>query len=228
MPSLIVDRCYYTQLALHSLLQHHGLNQKDILSLTDIENLQTTCNSVLPEIIFINEDRFTLNAAAAEMLRKVISTHPDTLFFILISRENLNYQNYIPISNNIVILPKSVSMRLVGQLISHNLKTTLAIGEEPVNEISKMDLTPVSLSPTEADILKMWMSGHNTLDISNLLNIKKKTVSSHKGNIKRKVKISNKQAIYYVARLTDTLTGSMFVHRQTTALGKLASMRTPV
>ncbi|ADW75398.1 transcriptional regulator RcsA [Rahnella aquatilis] len=208
MSSLIVDKCYYTQLALHSLLQLNGQHPKDILSLKDIDELQATCNSLTPEIIFVNEDCFTSDAQSGHVLREVIDAHPGTLFFVFISKENLNYQNYVPIRKNIIILSKSIRTATIYQLIAHNLLLARSAETE-----QPLDLTPVSLSRTESSILKMWMSGLNTQNISQHLNIKQKTVASHKGNIKRKVKTQNKQAIYHVVKLTDILTSGMFVGR---------------
>ena len=208
MSSLIVDKCYYTQLALHSLLQLNGQHPKDILSLKDINELQATCNSLTPEIIFVNEDCFTSDAQSGHALRAVIDAHPGTLFFVFISKENLNYQNYVPIRKNIIILSKSIRTTTIYQLIAHNLHLSRS-GDNGL----PLDLTPVSLSRTESSILKMWMSGLNTENISQHLNIKQKTVASHKGNIKRKVKTHNKQAIYHVVKLTDILTSGMFVGR---------------
>ncbi|PKE32601.1 transcriptional regulator RcsA [Rahnella sp. AA] len=208
MSSLIVDKCFYTQLALHSLLQLNGQQQKDILSLKDINELQAACNSLTPEIIFVNEDCFASDAQSGHALRDVIDAHPGTLFFVFISKENLNYQNYVPIRKNIIILSKSIRTTTIYQLIAHNLQLSRSgEAEQP------LDLTPVSLSRTESSILKMWMSGLNTQNISQHLNIKQKTVASHKGNIKRKVKTQNKQAIYHVVKLTDILTSGMFVGR---------------
>lgn len=208
MSSLIVDKCFYTQLALQSLLQLNGQHQKDILSLKDINELQTACKSLTPEIIFINEDCFMTDVRSEEALKHVINTHPGTVFFVFISKDNLNYQNYVPIRHNVIIVSKSIRTTTIYQLIAHNLHLSRSI------EIgSPLDLTPVSLSRTEFSILRMWMSGLNTLNISQHLNIKQKTVASHKGNIKRKVKTHNKQAIYHVVRLIDILTSGMFVGR---------------
>src|SRR5471030_539541 len=208
MSSLIVDKCHYTQLALQNLLQINGMKKKDILSLTEINQLQTACIDRSADLIFINEDSFTFDPAMGETLRELINSHPDTLFFIFISKENLNYQNFISIRSNIIILSKSISTQQVCRLIEHHLQEKKAsiTSDTP-------DLTPVNLSRTESHILKMWMSGHNTLHISQHLNIKEKTVSSHKGNIKRKVKTQNKQAIYHVVKLADALTSGMFVDR---------------
>ena len=61
-------------------------------------------------------------------------------------------------------------------------------------------------------MLRMWMAGQGTIQISDQMNIKAKTVSSHKGNIKRKIKPHNKQVIYHVVRLTDNVTNGIFVN----------------
>mgnify|MGYP004724764147 CR=1 FL=1 len=56
------------------------------------------------------------------------------------------------------------------------------------------------------------MSGHNTSEISSQMQIKVKTVSSHKDNIKRKIKTHNKQVIYHVLRLMDNVTSGIYVN----------------
>jgi len=61
-------------------------------------------------------------------------------------------------------------------------------------------------------MLRMWMSGQGTIQISDQMNIKAKTVSSHKGNIKRKIKTHNKQVIYHVVRLADNVTNGIIVN----------------
>ncbi|HAB5479939.1 TPA_asm: transcriptional regulator RcsA, partial [Salmonella enterica subsp. diarizonae] len=75
-----------------------------------------------------------------------------------------------------------------------------------------INLPTLSLSRTESSMLRMWMEGQGTIQISDRMNIKAKTVSSHKGNIKRKIKTHNKQVIYHVVRLTDNVTNSIFVN----------------
>ncbi|MGP0939355.1 LuxR C-terminal-related transcriptional regulator, partial [Serratia sp. CY74664] len=55
----------------------------------------------------------------------------------------------------------------------------------------------VTLSQTESNMLRMWMSGQGTIQISDQMQIKAKTVSSHKGNIKRKIKTHNKQITFH-------------------------------
>ncbi|ECD1077144.1 transcriptional regulator RcsA, partial [Salmonella enterica subsp. enterica serovar Typhi] len=75
-----------------------------------------------------------------------------------------------------------------------------------------INLPTLSLSRTESSMLRMWMEGQGTIQISDRMNIKAKTVSSHKGNIKRKIKTHNKQVIYHVVRLTDNVTNGIFAN----------------
>ncbi|MCT6961831.1 transcriptional regulator RcsA, partial [Salmonella enterica subsp. enterica serovar Typhimurium] len=75
-----------------------------------------------------------------------------------------------------------------------------------------INLPTLSLSRTESSMLRMWMECQGTIQISDRMNIKAKTVSSHKWNIKRKIKTHNKQVIYHVVRLTDNVTNGIFVN----------------
>jgi LuxR family capsular biosynthesis transcriptional activator len=97
----------------------------------------------------------------------------------------------------------------MSRLLNHYL-------EKKITRLDKnsLDQTPVTLSQTESNMLRMWMSGQGTIQISDQMQIKAKTVSSHKGNIKRKIKTHNKQIIYHVVRLTDTLTNGIFVNNR--------------
>lgn len=56
----------------------------------------------------------------------------------------------------------------------------------------------------------MWMSGYNTAQISTLMKIKAKTISSHKGNIRKKINTQNIQAIHQLIKISDTLTSGIF------------------
>lgn len=80
------------------------------------------------------------------------------------------------------------------------------------DHFSAINMQTLSLSRTESFMLRMWMSGQGTIQISDQMNIKAKTVSSHKGNIKRKIKTHNKQVIYHVVRLTDNVTNGIYVN----------------
>ncbi|MDZ0272884.1 LuxR C-terminal-related transcriptional regulator, partial [Klebsiella pneumoniae] len=75
-----------------------------------------------------------------------------------------------------------------------------------------LTLPTLSLSKTESNMLQMWMAGHGTSQISTQMNIKAKTVSSHKGNIKKKIQTHNKQVIYHIVRLTENITSGIQVN----------------
>jgi LuxR family capsular biosynthesis transcriptional activator len=69
--------------------------------------------------------------------------------------------------------------------------------------------SPLHFSKTETEILTMWMSGYDTMHICTHLNIKEKTLSSHKINIKRKTKASNKQVIYHLITIANSVTAGI-------------------
>lgn len=74
-----------------------------------------------------------------------------------------------------------------------------------------INLPTLSLSRTESSMLRMWMEGQGTIQISDRMNIKAKTVSSIR-EYKKKIKTHNKQVIYHVVRLTDNVTNGIFVN----------------
>ncbi|MGL9774055.1 MAG: LuxR C-terminal-related transcriptional regulator [Sodalis sp. (in: enterobacteria)] len=65
-------------------------------------------------------------------------------------------------------------------------------------------------SKTERQILAMWMAGENTKAICAHLNIKDKTLLSHKINIKRKTNADNKQIIYYILKIAGSVTDDLY------------------
>ncbi|EAM5489306.1 transcriptional regulator RcsA, partial [Salmonella enterica subsp. indica] len=106
---------------------------------------------------------------------------------------------------NLLISSKSIKPDSLDTILGDILKKESGIS-------GTINLPTLSLSRTESSMLRMWMEGQGTIQISDRMNIKAKTVSSHKGNIKRKIKTHNKQVIYHVVRLTDNVTNGIFVN----------------
>ncbi len=104
---------------------------------------------------------------------------------------------------NLLISSKSIKPESLDDILGDILKKETTI-------TSFLNMPTLSLSRTESSMLRMWMAGQGTIQISDQMNIKAKTVSSHKGNIKRKIKTHNKQVIYHVVRLTDNVTNGIF------------------
>ncbi|MGO4742416.1 transcriptional regulator RcsA [Serratia quinivorans] len=207
MPTIIMDSCSYTRLGLTDYLTTHGVKKRQINAISDIDDLHEKCSKLKPSLVFINEDCFIHEANATERIKGVISLHPDTLFFIFMAITNVHFDDYLYVRKNVIISSKSIKPETMNQLLSHYLERKV-----PRAEKTSLDQTPVTLSQTESNMLRMWMSGQGTIQISDQMQIKAKTVSSHKGNIKRKIKTHNKQIIYHVVRLTDTLTSGIFVN----------------
>lgn len=206
MPTIIMDSCSYTRLGLADYLTTHGIKKSHINDINDIDGLHEKCCKLRPSLVFINEDCFIHEANATERIKRVISLHTNTLFFIFMAIANVRFDDYLYVRENVIISSKSIKPETMNQLLSHYLEKKV-----PITEKFSLDKTPVTLSQTESNMLRMWMSGQGTIQISDQMQIKAKTVSSHRGNIKRKIKTHNKQIIYHVVRLTDTLTSGIFV-----------------
>lgn len=209
MPTIIMDSCSYTKLGLTDYLAAHGMKKRHISAVTDIDCLNEKCTKLKPNLVFLNEDCFIHEADATERIKRVISQHPDTLFFIFMAITNVHFDDYLYVRKNVIISSKAIKPETMSRLLNHSLEKTTTRPEK-----NSLDQTPVTLSQTESNMLRMWMSGQGTIQISDQMQIKAKTVSSHKGNIKRKIKTHNKQVIYHVVRLTDTLTNGIFVNNR--------------
>lgn len=208
MPTIIMDSCSYTRLGLTGFLTETGVKKRNINMVADISQLQLKCARVKPDVVFVNEDCFIHEPDATERIKRIITQHPDTLFFIFMAMTNIHFEDYLFVRKNLIITSKSIKPETLNSLLAgcskHNCLTE--------SHASPLDLNPVRLSQTESNMLRMWMSGHDTIQISDRMQIKAKTVSSHKGNIKRKIKTHNKQVIYHVVRLTDTVTSGIYVN----------------
>lgn len=122
---------------------------------------------------------------------------------------NIHFEEYLYVRKNLIITSKAIKPSTLDSLLSTYLQKKLNMSPRIS---SGLDVHPLTLSQTESNMLKMWMSGHDTIQISDKMQIKAKTVSSHKGNIKRKIKTHNKQVIYHVVRLTDNVTSGIYVN----------------
>lgn len=209
MSIIILDSCSYTRTGLSCHMASKGIKKKCIFFVNEIGQIDIKCQQEKPDVIFINEECFIHEAETRKHIREIIFQYPETLFFIFMSISNIRFEEYIYVRKNLIITSKSLKISTLNSLLANYLK-------KKKNTIARLsfglDINPLSLSQTESNMLKMWMSGQNTIQISDNMNIKTKTVSSHKGNIKRKIKTHNKQVIYHVVRLTDNITSGIYVN----------------
>ena len=156
-------------------------------------------------MVFINEDCFIHDASHSQRIKHIINQHPNTLFIVFMAIANVHFDEYLLVRKNLLISSKSIKPESLDDILGDILKKETTI-------TSFLNMPTLSLSRTESSMLRMWMAGQGTIQISDQMNIKAKTVSSHKGNIKRKIKTHNKQVIYHVVRLTDNVTNGIFVN----------------
>ncbi|HAW1483252.1 TPA: transcriptional regulator RcsA [Escherichia coli] len=205
MSTIIMDLCSYTQLGLTGYLLSRGVKKREINDIETVDDLAIACDSQRPSVVFINEDCFIHDASNSQRIKHIINQHPNTLFIVFMAIANVHFDEYLLVRKNLLISSKSIKPESLDDILGDILKKETTI-------TSFLNMPTLSLSRTESSMLRMWMAGQGTIQISDQMNIKAKTVSSHKGNIKRKIKTHNKQVIYHVVRLTDNVTNGIFVN----------------
>ena len=205
MSTIIMDLCSYTRLGLTGYLASRGVKKKDINDVHDVDELAAACEALTPGVVFINEDCFIHDPANSQQIKRIINQHPGTLFIVFMAIANLHFDEYLRVRQNLLISSKSIKPESLDDLVGDYLS-------KEIKSVAEFNFPTLSLSRTESSMLRMWMAGQGTIQISDQMNIKAKTVSSHKGNIKRKIKTHNKQVIYHVVRLTDNVTNGIYVN----------------
>lgn len=205
MSTIIMDLCSYTRLGLTGYLLSRGVKKREINDIETVDDLAIACDSQRPSVVFINEDCFIHDASNSQRIKHIINQHPNTLFIVFMAIANVHFDEYLLVRKNLLISSKSIKPESLDDILGDILKKETTI-------TSFLNVPTLSLSRTESSMLRMWMAGQGTIQISDQMNIKAKTVSSHKGNIKRKIKTHNKQVIYHVVRLTDNVTNGIFVN----------------
>ncbi|HCP4155326.1 TPA: transcriptional regulator RcsA [Escherichia coli] len=205
MSTIIMDLCSYTRLGLTGYLLSRGVKKREINDIETVDDLAIACDSQRPSVVFINEDCFIHDASNSQHIKHIINRHPNTLFIVFMAIANVHFDEYLLVRKNLLISSKSIKPESLDDILGDILKKETTI-------TSFLNMPTLSLSRTESSMLRMWMAGQGTIQISDQMNIKAKTVSSHKGNIKRKIKTHNKQVIYHVVRLTDNVTNGIFVN----------------
>ncbi|HAL2908215.1 TPA: transcriptional regulator RcsA, partial [Escherichia coli] len=194
-----------TRLGLTGYLLSRGVKKREINDIETVDDLAIACDSQRPSVVFINEDCFIHDASNSQRIKHIINQHPNTLFIVFMAIANVHFDEYLLVRKNLLISSKSIKPESLDDILGDILKKDTTI-------TSFLNMPTLSLSRTESSMLRMWMAGQGTIQISDQMNIKAKTVSSHKGNIKRKIKTHNKQVIYHVVRLTDNVTNGIFVN----------------
>ncbi|EHR9040554.1 transcriptional regulator RcsA [Escherichia coli] len=205
MSTIIMDLCSYTRLGLTGYLLSRGVKKREINDIETVDDLAIACDSQRPSVVFINEDCFIHDASNSQRIKHIINQHPNTLFIVFMAIANVHFDEYLLVRKNLLISSKSIKPESLDDILGDILKKETTI-------TSFLNMPTLSLSRTESSMLRMWMAGQGPIQISDQMNIKAKTVSSHKGNIKRKIKTHNKQVIYHVVRLTDNVTNGIFVN----------------
>ena len=206
MTSVIMDPCVYTQTALNDYLGSKGITCYNFDQPVAPEQLDELLARVNPALVFISEHCLSNNRAEDVVIKKIISRYPDSTFIIFMALSNGHFSEYLCLRDNIIVTTKQLDRTTLEELISGYL---IKKGKIKCRRNATSLAGPVALSRTEHEMLRMWMSGYDTVRIAGMMQIKTKTISAHKGNIKKKIKTQNKQVIHHLLRLTHTLTSGL-------------------
>lgn len=202
MSCVIIDPCNFTRLGLKAHLQPHQLPVQCFSDLRSPQQLEYALAQSDPRFVFISYHCFENLADGCEQIPTLIATSENRLFIVLVSLPDSHFNGFLYLRENIIVASKALTAEKIDQLLSPYM-FDLKYRRRKVNQSRPQ---PVILSPAEKEMLKMWMSGCTTLQISERLNIKAKTISSHKGNIRKKINTQNVQVIHQLMKISDTVT----------------------
>lgn len=189
-----MDHCCYTK---NGILNQIGKikPREVILDVSSTNILGNLLKNITPRIVVVNEDVINENITCLNEIKKIISEHVDVLFIIFVTSFNLRYQELVLLDTNVIICSKEIDTLTLNALLSSDFFSTPAAD----------NICRLNLSPKEHTLVSLWMAGMKTSDISKALSICSKTVSTHKGNIKKKLRTHNMQVIYNVIRMSKLL-----------------------
>lgn len=203
MSVLIIDTCSYTIEGIRSCFNQGRRGEKVIANISSTTEFSRLFRHAGPRLVIINDSFFTDSNFCLNELKSITLNNRLVLFVIFVASLNIRYQELVLLDDNVVVCSKEINKL--------TLKTLLSPGffSSPIaNEICRF-----TLSPAEKLLINFWMSGAGTDRISKSLNISSKTVSTHKGNIKRKLRTHNMQVIYNIVKLAEVLLPDVFIRK---------------
>jgi LuxR family capsular biosynthesis transcriptional activator len=163
MSTIIMDLCSYTRLGLTGYLLSRGVKKREINDIETVDDLAIACDSQRPSVVFINEDCFIHDASNSQHIKHIINQHPNTLFIVFMAIANVHFDEYLLVSS------KSIKPESLDDILGDILKKETTI-------TSFLNMPTLSLSRTESSMLRMWMAGQGTIQISDQMNIKAKVM----------------------------------------------------
>ena len=205
MSSVIIDPCCFTRQGLREYLLSHRIDSQCYNGIDTPKHFSDILGQQTPSFDFISGHCVDNFCPENREMEDVIARHPETLFFIFLTLPNGHFNGYLYLRENIIVTSKALERENLDRLLSPHLNSV----KNNQRRLRKQAIKPVALSRAETDMLRMWMSGCDTLQISDRMQIKVKTISSHKGNIKKKINTRNKLVIHQLMKISETLTGGL-------------------
>lgn len=201
MSYIILNKCDYFSRGLKNVINEAGGKKKDIYQLDNLSGCTRLLQQGNAQIIFLCESGYSTESEREE-IKSLIALNPETLFIIFMRVVHSSFEDYIYIKPNVIVMAQNVAIGTVKNVITSNrLKNNAQnAGHYPADE------APLSFSKRESEILNLWMEERSSVEISEHINIKLKTVLSHKNNLKKKSKSKRTKVLFQIINLARSLT----------------------
>ncbi len=159
MSTIIMDLCSYTRLGLTGTWQAEGKKERHQRCTHTVDELAAACDELKPGVVVINEDCFIHDPANSQHIKQIINQHPKTLFIVFMAIANIHFDEYLLVRKKLLISSKSIKPESLDDILGDYLN-------KEVKNVGAVNLPTLSLSRTESSMLRMWMAGQGTIQIS--------------------------------------------------------------
>jgi LuxR family capsular biosynthesis transcriptional activator len=202
MSVIILDSCNYIKFGLEYYFRDRKAIGVQVRKVNDFAELILAFSEHQPEVIFLSEKCFIHKTQYCLQMKKMIDKNENTLFIVFLSIDNSYFEHCLWVRDNVLIASKSLSLYELNRLLNEykNNNQILADG---------FRLPVFTLSCSECCVLQMWLSGCSTAQISTMMNVKIKTVFSHKASINIKIKATKKQVVFHMVHIINSITSGI-------------------
>jgi LuxR family capsular biosynthesis transcriptional activator len=204
MSVIIMDPCNYTKAGIEYYFNGKKKTGTKVYDIDDLSCLSSVFIEKKPQVVFLNEEAFIHNEEYCFEVKKMTNKYKNTLFIIFMSVDLSFMGHWLWVRNNVLITSKALPLEGLNRLLADYRDYNSPYSDE-------LKFPVFSLSCSECCVLQMWAAGCSTEQISRMMNIKIKTVFSHKSNINIKIKATNKHTMFHIIRIINSITSGVSV-----------------
>lgn len=203
MSYIILNKCDYFSRGLATVLNEAGAGERDIHYSAELSSCAQMLQQGTARITFLSESDYT-TATEWDDIKSQVFSYPETLFIIFMRVAHASFDDYVYIKSNVIVMAQNVAVDVLKNIIINHRLTK----STPPTALIADERIPLSFSKRESEILTLWMAQRSSVEISEHINIKLKTVLSHKNNLRRKSKSRRTKVLFQIINLARSLTAT--------------------